>query len=173
MSATLILGPEQVAQAKALRENEDKSYADIAQALGFERDDWPHVRDAVKGEGDYAPPAATPNALDALVAKAHEKRKTLIDEEGNPDIAAARKDRDPGPEDSEKIERAYNGGIGFEEIAAALDPPVHWLTVMKVLNRRGCVEPGIKMPTYDATSEEGAVQLQRDLRSGALQPLMP
>lgn len=175
----MILSKAQVEEARTMREADDKSYADIAEHFDMARDDWRDVKDAIDQTGDYAPLPAPVTALDRLEVAAREVQEQRV--EGGlvgsqSDVDAANADRALTEAEAEQLERIYNANgyvVTFEEMAAALDPPVHWLTVQNAISERGCISPGVKIPTYDITDEEGTARYEQDVKAGKFIPLYP
>ena len=153
------MNAEQMKTAHRMRTEDDASYADIAEHIGLEREDWHVVRDALKG---YTPASPAPETkLGALVAKAHEeapREEDLFIEGAEGQISAASGDRKLTEDEIDQCVEIYNRSseIGFEEMGEALG--VHWLTVQDALAQRGWAEPGIKMPTCSTATPEGAAQ---------------
>lgn len=154
-------------EARRLREEQDMSYADIAENLGFPRDQWSIIRAAMQDlpAGDAAPT----DALAELEAKAAELLRTAEADHGSMDAAirASHGDRPLTPAELASIERIYASGapITFEEIGKALVPPVHWLTVSNAIADMGWVRPGYKLPPRSTATEEGELEQAREAAS--------
>ena len=157
---SLILSQDQCAEARRMREEDDKTYAQVAKHFGVSVEDAKH---AIAGTGDYAPPPVVLSPLDQMAADA-EAHGTLDTTGGDPDIVAANSDRRLSEDEVDKLETIYRSGqYGFEEMAAALDPPVHWLTVQQALGERGWVRPDYKTITYSTATEEGKARFAREM----------
>ena len=166
-----ILSKEQVAQATAWRAKQgDPTWKGTAKHLGLPEGEWANVRDACEGRGDYAPLPEPQSKLDKLQQAAERMPAQQKD-----DIQAALDDRTLTEEEIDQLERIYHTGtVSFEDMAAALEPPVHWLTVEMAISSRGNRRPGDKRPTYSTWDEEGKARFEADARAGAFvvpQPL--
>ena len=160
------MNSEQMKVAHRMRTEDDASYADIAEKVGLEREDWHVVRDALKG---YTPASAAPDTkLGALLANAEQRQaqRTLGDELGDHaagEVARSGRDAPINDEDGAMVIRLYNTGqVSFDEIAEALDPPRHWLTVSTYLADHGWLRPGVKTPTYSTATPEGEARWQAE-----------
>ena len=162
--STVILSEEQVAEARAMREPaQDKTYGQIAKHFGV---DVETIQHAIAGTGDYAPPEAPKSALDRLqeAAEAQAKRDDVSDD---PDVRAAGGDRKLTEAEIDQLEAIYRTGMGsFEEMAAALDPPVNWLTVQDAISARGWYRWNQKTLTYSTATEEGKARFARESAMG-------
>ena len=166
---SLILSQEQCLEARHMREHDDKTYAQVAKHFGVPVEDIKH---AIAGTGDYAPAQAPKTGLDARV-EAAEAMGPMEDASGDPDIKAARADRPLTEEEVDKLEAIYRTGqVSFETMAAALDPPVHWLTVSNALGERGWYRPDFKTITYSTSTEEGKARFAREMsRPAGVRPV--
>ena len=170
MSSTVILSTEQIAEARELRESDDLTYAALAKKFGVKQHE---MVDALKGQGDYAPPPEAPkSALDALVAQA-EELGPLDQMTDDPDVHAAKNDRQLTGEEVDKLEILYRTGrYSFETMAEALDPPVNWLTVQDALGARGWYRPDYKTITYSTSTPEGQQRYANEMNRAGIRPLV-
>lgn len=168
----VILSESQIEEARFLREDADKTYAEIAKGFGVPAQD---VKDALAGKGRYAPVAAEPEtALDKLLAEAEEHGILDLESE-DPDVVAARNDRALTEDEITKLETIYRTGrYSFETMGAALDPPVNGFTVQDALGSRGWYRPNFKTITYSTATEEGAKRYAQELnRASGIVPVLP
>ena len=159
---------EQVAEARALREAEDLSYGELAARYGLA--DGPAMKAALEAR------PAPASKLEALVRQTQERvdrheqvYQGLHDEirnsHGDPPITEAELDQ---------LEYMYSANVGIttDEMAAALDPPRHWLTVTEALGSRGWYTPTYKTLPYSTGNEEGQKRLAQDRAAGRIAPGM-
>ena len=154
-------------QARRLREEQDMSYADIAENLGFPRDQWRVIREAMH---DIPSETAAPTeALAALETKARQMVEAGIEAHGSmqADIRASQGDRPLTEAELATINRIYASGapISYREIAASLEPPVNWLTVSDAVSHMGWIRPGYKLPPRSTATEEGEAESRREAAS--------
>ena len=102
MSSTLFLSPEQIAEARTMREDGDKTYAQLSKHFGVSVAD---LKDALAGVGAYAPVEAPKTALDQLQATAEAQAKPY-DVSEDPDVRAANADRKLTEDEIESINLA-------------------------------------------------------------------
>lgn len=169
MSSTLILSAAQIEEARELRESDDMTYAALAKKYGVKQHE---MVDAIKGQGDYAPVEAPKTALEALVAEA-EAAGPVDQISDDPDVHAAKHDRRLTEQEVDSLETIYRTGrYSFETMAAALDPPVNWLTVQDALGARGWYRPDFKTITYSTATPSGAVRYANQMNEQSIRPLV-
>ena len=167
--------------ARAMRGGEnDHSYADIAEHFGLPRGQWKLVKDAL--DAAPAPPAqprpaggAAPlSKLEALAAKVEAQRAEHgAQSDGlTAEIARARGDTPLTEDEYALVERIFvaDTGESFKDIAAAMDPPRHWLTVANALGRRGWYRPDFQMLPYCTGTPEGQKRLAAERTAGKVNP---
>ena len=163
----------QIHEAIALRDGEDKTWKEIAKHFGLKESEWQSVRDQV--EAAKGRPEATSDRIAELMAQqtqAQEDHKG--DTPGLDDVAAAQNDRALSEEEVDDCVKMYRGNaslpgdaqITFKQMAEALDPPVHWLTVADALGKRGWRTPTKWVPPYSTATDEGKAQLRADKAAG-------
>ena len=161
----LILSAEQCAEARHMREVGDKTYAQVAKHFGVSLE---AIKHAIAGTGDYAPPPAALTPLEALVAKAEADGPASTGYE-DPELLAAANDRKLTEAEKDSLEIIYRAGkTSFETMAAALDPPVHWLTVQDALGERGWYRPDMKTIGYSTSTDEGKARFAREMSMGGV-----
>ena len=175
---------ENLAIARQMRGGgDDHSYADIAEHFGLPRDQWKLVKDAL--DAAPTPSAAAPSAaaagndevgarplskLEALAAKVEAQRAEHgAQSDGlTAEIARARGDTPLSEAEYALVERIFvaDTGESFKDIAAAMDPPRHWLTVANALGRRGWYRPDFQMLPYCTGTPEGQRRLAAERTAG-------
>ena len=161
--SSITLSEAQCAEARTMRERDDKTYAQVAKHFGVDVD---AIKHAIAGTGDYAPAPAPRSRLDELQARAEAQAK-VDDVSDDPDVRAADGDRKLTEAEIDQLEAIYRTGVGsFEEMAAALDPPVNWLTVQDALAARGWYRWNQKTLTYSTATEEGKARFAREMSMG-------
>ena len=169
MSSTLILSAEQIEEARELRESSDLTYAALAKKYGVKQHE---MVDALKGQGDYKPLPKTLTALEQMVAEAEAAGPVdLLSED--PDVNAARHDRALTEAEVDHLETIYRTGrYSFAQMAAALDPPVNWLTVQDALSMRGWYRPDFKTITYSTSTPSGQQRFANEMNRAGIRPLV-
>ena len=160
--------PEQIEEAQRVREDEDLSYGQLAKRYG--------MADAAAMKAALASPVLPEpkSKLEAMVrdveARAQAERDLYKGIEGEVDLA--RRDRTLTEDEVDQIERIYTSGarVRFKEIAAAIEPPVHWITVSEALGARGWATPTYQMVPYSTATKEGQRRLAEDRASGRVSP---
>ena len=149
---TMVLNEGQLTELRAMRDEGDATYKDLAERFGL--DTWQEAKAAYTGTGDYAPVVAPASRLEALTARRLAEAPAV--ETGiHAEVRKARRDRNPSVDEVVAIMRAYHAGLGQEEIGAACEPPLHWLTVNEVLGEQGVMAPGKRRPPWSTATKEG------------------
>ena len=153
---------EQVAEAKALREAEDLSYGDLAARYGLPG--GPAMKAALEAR------PAPASKLEALVRETQDRvdRDEQVYQGIQDEIRNSRGDPPITEEELDQLEYMYSANVGIttDEMAAALDPPRHWLTVLDALGSRGWYKPTVKTLPYSTGNKEGQERLARDRAAG-------
>ena len=158
--------PEQVEEARAVREAQDLSYGELAKRYGLA--DGEAMREALAHPAEPEPRSK----LEALVrdAKEREARGVRLHKGLEESIERAKGDPPLTEEELDQCEYLYraNNGATIDDMAAALDPPRHWLTVTEALGSRGWYTPDHQMLPYSTGTEEGQRRLAEDRAAGRI-----
>lgn len=157
---------EQVAEARMTREVDDLSYGQLAELYGFP--DGAAMREALEHRPE--PRSKLEAMVQEVEARAQAERDLYKGIEG--EVRNAQGDRELTTEEVDQIEAIYTSGaaVRFKEIAAAVEPPVHWLTVQNALGARGWVTPHYQMIPYSTGTPEGRKRLAADRQAGRISP---
>ena len=150
----MVLNAEQIEEARRLRNDEDRSYADVAEHFGLGRSGWQQAKDAIHGTGDYAGTGPQRSKLEELTAAKLAEPKDA-DTGMSAEIDAAKNARKLTVDEVRQVNLAYEAGLAEHEIGDALAPPVNQLAIVDVLSHQGYVQPDQRIPPWSTATKEG------------------